>query len=63
MVEKIWDYLVENGIATNDELTLVTNINGYNMETLNNVIYARTGYHNIEQLKGEEEEEEEEEEN
>lgn len=59
MIEKIWDYLIENGIATKDELTLVTNINGYNMETLNDVIYARTGFHDIEQLKGEEEEEEE----
>jgi predicted transcriptional regulator len=48
--EKIWDYLVENMIATDEELKLVTCINGYNEESLNAVLYARTGYRDIEQL-------------
>ena len=48
--DTIWDYLIEYGIATKDELTLITLINGYNIESLNSVIYARTGYHDIEQL-------------
>jgi len=48
----IWDYLIESGIATQAELELVTCINGYNEESLNDVIYAKTAYHNIEQLKG-----------
>lgn len=48
--DEIWDILLETGIATKDELILVTNINGYSVETLNDVIYARTGYRNIEQL-------------
>lgn len=47
---KIWDYIIENQIATEEELKLVTCINGYNEDTLNSVIYARTGYHNMEQL-------------
>ena len=46
-----WEYLVEQGIATEDELQLVTDIDGYNIEALNSVIYARTGYHDLEQLK------------
>ena len=50
-IEQIWDYLVEIGIATEEELKLVTNINGYNIETLNSVIYARAGFHDLEQLK------------
>lgn len=45
-----WDYLVKNGIATENELQLITCINGYNLETLNDVIYARTGYHDLKQL-------------
>jgi hypothetical protein len=47
--EQVWDYLVENGIATVDELMLVTNINGYSVEALNSVIYSKTAYHDLEQ--------------
>ena len=50
---EIWDYLIDYGIATEEELKLVTCINGYNEDTLNSVIYARTAYHDIEQLKEE----------
>lgn len=46
----IWNSIVEYGIATDEELQLVTCINGYNEETLNDVIYVRTGYHDIEQF-------------
>ena len=54
-LDKIWDYIVENGIATDEELKLVTCINGYNAEALNSVIYARTTYHSMEQyIEGEE---------
>jgi len=49
-IAKIWDYIVETGIATEDELKLVTNINGYNEDALNSVIYARTGYRSMEQI-------------
>jgi hypothetical protein len=52
-IEKIWDYLLENEIATQDELELITNINGYNVETLNDVLYAKTGYRSIDQLDDE----------
>jgi len=47
---QIWDYIIENGIATEEELKLVTCINGFNGEALNGVIYARTGYHSADQL-------------
>lgn len=49
-ITDIWDYLVNNGIATDDELQLITSIDGYNIDTLNDVIYVRTGYRNIETL-------------
>lgn len=48
-VDKIWEYLLEMEIATQEELKLITDINGYSEETLNNVIYARSGYHDLEQ--------------
>ena len=50
MTERIWDYLIENEIATEEELRLVTDVAGYSDETLEAVIYARTGYHDLEQL-------------
>lgn len=50
-IEDVWEMLVDMEIATDEELQLVTSINGYNIDTLNDVIYARTGYHDIEQLK------------
>ena len=51
---ELWDAIVEYGIATEEELVLVTAINGYNSDTLNDVIFVRTGYRNIEQLLEEE---------
>ena len=50
-INKIWDYIILNEIATEEELKLITCINGYNEETLNSVIYARTAYHSMEQLE------------
>ena len=43
------DFCVEHEIASKQELDLVTKINGYNWETIMDVIYVRTGYSHIEQ--------------
>jgi hypothetical protein len=43
-IDQMWDWLLDMGIATEEELQLVTDINGYSIETLNDVLYARTGY-------------------
>ena len=54
-ISAMWDTIVyEYGIATEEELSLVTAIDGYNEDTLNNVIYVRTGYNDIYQLLEEE---------
>jgi len=50
-INKMWDWLVELGIATDDELLLVTSINGLKMETLYDVLYVRTGYRSREQME------------
>ena len=54
-VNEIWEAIIENNIATEDECSLVTDINGYSERSLNDIIYARTGYHNMEQYLGENE--------
>lgn len=77
-LNEIYNYLIEMEIVTEGEIELVTTINGYSEETLNDIIYVKSGYHDIEQYllyedketyneyfgdsKEEEEEEEEEEE-
>ena len=45
----VHDYITDNSIATDKEIKLVTCINGYNLEALNNIIYAKTGYHDLKQ--------------
>lgn len=42
--------LIEFGIATGDEIDLVSNINGYSLETMEDILFARTGLRNIEQF-------------
>jgi hypothetical protein len=51
-VGKIWDKLVELGISE-DTLQIITNINGYNEKTLNDVLYAKFGYRDIKQMEEE----------
>lgn len=51
----MYDYLVCNEIATDEEIKLVTQINGDNIDTYENILYARTGYRNFEQLEEEDE--------
>ena len=51
--DEFFDFLVEYGIATEDEIRLVTDINGYNEETLNDILYARTGNRSVEQFLNE----------
>lgn len=48
----MWDQLIDLGIATENELQLVTDVAGYSDETLEAVIYSRTGYRDIEQFLG-----------
>jgi hypothetical protein len=47
----LYGKLIDNGYFTEDELNLVTNINGNTVESLNNAIYSRTGYRDWEQLE------------
>ena len=52
--EIIWDTMVEYGIATDEELGLAVALCGRSINTLNDVLYIRTGYCDIEQFEAEE---------
>ncbi len=49
-INEVYNYLVDNSYFTNEELRLITDINGFNLETLNDCLYARYGYRDLEQL-------------
>lgn len=49
----LWDFIVDNNIATDNEVLLVSHINGFNKETMADIIYARTGLRSYEQCKDE----------
>ena len=50
-LHQLYDNIVEHCLATVDEIKLVISINGYNEESLNSIIYARTGYHDWNQYQ------------
>ena len=45
----MWDELLLLGVSE-QTLQIVTNINGYNEQTLCDVLYAHTGYRSFDQL-------------
>ena len=49
--DEIYDYLIAYEIATEKEISLVCSINGTNEDSLNSILYSRTGYRDIEQIK------------
>lgn len=49
----LWEFLVENNIATEEEVKLVTQIALFEENTLLHILYARTGFRSIEQSLGE----------
>lgn len=57
-IYNVWDTMVEYGIATSEEIGLVVALNGCRMDVLNDIIFVRTGYRNIEQFLNEGEDEE-----
>lgn len=56
-LDEMVDYLVEIGICTSKEYILVSNINGESEDTINDIVYARTGYQSLEQYIESEQEE------
>lgn len=49
--DMLYDFIVENKIASEEETILVIDICGWSEETLMDIIFARTGLRSIEQCK------------
>lgn len=45
-----YNWLLEMQFFTESELELITNMYGYNIETLNLAVYARCGYQTVQDL-------------
>lgn len=50
---EMWTLLETYGIATTEEISLVTSIVGTNEKAMLDILYARTGYRNFEQYEEE----------
>lgn len=48
-VDKYYNLLIDSGIVSKEALDLITTINGYSIDTLNDVLYALTGERDIEE--------------
>ena len=48
--EEMWDELIELGVSE-QTLQIVCNINGFSTETMEDVLYAHTGYRAFDQLE------------
>jgi hypothetical protein len=46
---ELWDTIIDDGIATREECILVCNINGSRDSSLESILYARTGYRDLNQ--------------
>jgi len=49
-LDYIWDLYIELGICSEETLRVVTSINGYNAETMQDILYATIGLRSLEQL-------------
>ena len=51
---EMWVKLTDYGIATEEECQLVTDILGFTEEAMLDILYARTGYRNFDQMEEDE---------
>lgn len=49
-LDDIYNYLIDYGIATKEQMELITGVYGYSEDVFNDIIYYKTAYHDIEQL-------------
>ena len=49
-IHELWAELVDRDLFTDRELQLLTNINGFSIETLNDALYSRYGYRDYDQM-------------
>ncbi len=49
MADTLYDFLLDYGVATEEELSLVSSCWGHNTDTYERVLFSRTGYRSMEQ--------------
>lgn len=49
-IKELEEFLLDYQIATEEEISLVCSINGENLESLEDILYVRTGYRSLEQI-------------
>ena len=49
-LDTIWDLFLDYSICSEETLRVITSINGYNLETLKDVLYATAGLRSLEQF-------------
>ena len=49
----LWKFIIDNNIATEKEVALVTGINGWKEETMTDIVFYRTGLRSYEQCVSE----------
>lgn len=47
--DEAWDALIDIGVSK-ETLRIITFINGYSIDTMNDVLYATAGYRSFDQL-------------
>jgi len=50
-VAEAWYTILQKNIATDREIKLVTDVVGCNMKALDDIVYVRTGYHDVTALR------------
>lgn len=60
MYDKMREYLIQTGDATDDEIDLIEKVFGVEEQHLRDILYARTGYRYFGQWENSDEEDEEE---
>lgn len=48
-VNEIYNYMIDYELVSAETLEIITSINGYNEDTLNDVLYCVSGYRDIKQ--------------
>lgn len=48
-MSEMWDFLLSRGL-TEQTLQVVTSINGYRMDVLEDILYVHTGYRSMDQM-------------
>ena len=49
-IEEAWDLLIDMGVSE-ETLQTVTDINGYNMESMNDILYSRFGENDFDEME------------